>query len=220
MAPAAGPIGALDVTTPIRIDGEAPRAAPREPVVVQSDPATPIDYVEINERVLQFQDEAGFRLSVSAVAADGELAAVTPEGAIVLSRGDHVAVTGKGFAPRSDAVVWMFSTPRRLGVIRVRADGAFDERLRIAADVEIGSHTIQVNGLTATGALRSLGLAVVVRVSAPVAAPVASSPAQVRTPAPASSPDTSLPLAFVALAVLVAFGAGLLVPWRRGRGGP
>ncbi|MFZ9923448.1 MAG: hypothetical protein ACO3F4_02710, partial [Ilumatobacteraceae bacterium] len=84
----------------------------------------------------------------------------------------------------------------------------------ITNDVELGQHTIQVNGFSKEGALRSLNLAVVVR-SAPVAtAPELGTPTPV-VKEPSTSPSRSLPIVVVALLVTGAFAAGLLMPRRR-----
>jgi len=77
-----------------------------------------------------------------------------------LQQGNFLTVTGEGFKPNSVAVAWLFSQPRRLGVITVGADGAYAANLRIAEEVPPGQHTAQVNGLTIDGQVRSLNLAV------------------------------------------------------------
>jgi len=151
---------------------------------------------------------------MSAVDDRGQVAEVTPEGAIVLSHGDFVAVAGEEFRPGSDVVVWLFSTPRQLGVVRVRGDGAFSQRLRITNDVELGQHTIQVNGFSKQGAVRSLNLAVVVRSASVATSPDIGSPTPA-TEARLTSRSASLPILVVVVLVAGAFAAGLLMPRRR-----
>ena len=206
----------LDLTEPVLIESSFPEVAPRNPLIFQSDPQTSVDYVELNEQVFLFQDTNGFRLSVSAVDNLGRVAAVSPEGAIVLRYGDFVALSGEGFRSGSDAVVWLFSTPRRLGVIRVRTNGAFNERLQIVDDVELGPHTIQVNGVSAEGAVRSLNLAVVVRATS-TPTPIAIDAKDLTIKSKPSSRSMSLPIVVVGLLVIAAFAAGLLVPRERRR---
>jgi hypothetical protein len=172
--------------------------------------------VEINDQVFLFQDTNGFRLSVSAVDNLGSVAAVSPEGAIVLRHGDFVALSGEGFQSGSDAVVWLFSTPRRLGIVRVPTNGAFNVRLQIVDDVELGSHTIQVNGVSAEGAVRSLNLAVVIRATS-TPTPLAIDATDRAIDSTPSSRSMSLPIVVVGLLVIAAFAAGLLVPRERDR---
>ena len=199
---------------PVLVAGTVPRATPDSPVVIQTDPETVVDYLALNERVLQFQDDLGFRLSVSALDASGAMSPITPDGALLLSRADSITVTGAGFRPRSDAVVWMFSTPRLLGTVRVRTDGALSARLAIAPDVPLGAHTVQVNGVTERGAVRSLNLAVVV-VDAIAEAPTVASLPMVPTPEPGI--DRGLAPSLVAVLVASAFVLGAAIAWGGGR---
>ena len=43
--------------------------------------------------------------------------------------------------------IWIFSEPRRLGQLAVRADGTFAGRLDLPADLALGRHTLQANGV-------------------------------------------------------------------------
>lgn len=85
---------------------------------------------------------------------------VNTNGAIVVEQNNFIAVSGTGFLPNSTAVVWLFSEPSRLGTVSVGGDGTFTDRVPLAAGIEPGEHTAQVNGLTTDGAIRSLNLAV------------------------------------------------------------
>lgn len=78
----------------------------------------------------------------------------------MVERENSITVTGEGFKPGSDVVAWLFSEPRRLGVIRVAGDGSFEASLPINSDVPQGDHTAQVNGMIPSGDMRSLNLAV------------------------------------------------------------
>jgi len=149
-----------DLSLPVFVNNELPKPAAENPLVIQTGAETRLDIVTINEQVIQLQDSEGFRISVSATDAEGELTKVNTRGAIVVERENFITVTGEGFKPNSDAVAWLFSEPRRLGVVRVGADGKFEESLQIGDDVPAGEHTTQVNGLTTDGTVRSLNLAV------------------------------------------------------------
>lgn len=78
----------------------------------------------------------------------------------------YVGVSGEGFKPGSTVDIWVFSTPVKLGSLTVEGDGTFSGMLRLPTSIEAGTHTIQVNGVTASEetASTSVGL----RVSAAV----------------------------------------------------
>ena len=106
------------------------------------------------------QDIKGLRLSVSATNSNGELAMANTRGALVVTKASFIIISGEGFKPGSDVVAWLFSDPRRLGVVRVNTKGTFEKSLRVGSDVPLGDHTAQVNGLTRSGDMRSLNLAI------------------------------------------------------------
>ena len=149
-----------DLSQPVLIKDELPKAEPENPIVVQTGDETSWDVVTINRRVVQMRDNGNFRLSVTAVDDTGELTEVNTRGAIVVTHGHYLTVSGDGYRPGTEVVAWLFSTPRRLGTLRVTADGSFESRLLVDSTVEFGEHTAQVNGYTAVGDLRSLNLAV------------------------------------------------------------
>jgi hypothetical protein len=57
--------------------------------------------------------------------------------------------------------VWLFSAPTYLGQLTVNADGSFVAMVDLAS-IEIGEHTLQVNGLSVSGAQRSANMGVLV----------------------------------------------------------
>jgi hypothetical protein len=148
-----------DLSLPIYVNNQLPLASPDSPLVIQTVQAQ-LNIVTINDQVIQLQDGDGFRLSVSATNGGGEVLPVNTNGAIVVEQNNFIAVSGTGFQPNSTAVVWLFSEPRRLGTVSVGGDGTFTDRVPLAAGIEPGEHTAQVNGLTTDGAIRSLNLAV------------------------------------------------------------
>jgi hypothetical protein len=185
--------------------------------VIQTSDDRQLDVITINEQLVQLQDSTGFRLSVSATDSDGNLAQVNTRGAIVVQHQNFITVTGEGFKPNSDAVAWLFSEPRRLGVVRVSADGSFEKSLQIGADIPVGDHTTQVNGLTPSGDVRSLNLAVEVRERAPVVTDTTIDPVIVAAPNTGAGTSTSTALLILLLVIGVGFGllAGLMLARRR-----
>lgn len=105
----------------------------------------------------------GFSVALQALSADGAPAPVDASGRLVVRADGSVAVSGTGFRPGSTVDVWLFSTPYLLGEVAVGADGTFAAQLPLPAGVAAGEHTVQLNGLAADGAVRSLATGVVVR---------------------------------------------------------
>ena len=149
-----------DLSLPVFVESQLPNPEPGNPLVIQTESAVQLDIITVNDQVVQLQDTDGFRLSVSATDSQGILSRVNTRGAIVVERENSITVTGEGFKPGSDVVAWLFSEPRRLGVIRVAGDGSFEASLPINSDVPQGDHTAQVNGMIPSGDMRSLNLAV------------------------------------------------------------
>ena len=100
-------------------------------------------------------------------------------------------------------------------MVRVSADGSFEKSLQIGADVPVGDHTTQVNGLTSSGEVRSLNLAVEVHERAPVVTDTTIDPVLVAATGPRD--ETSVAIALIALGVVLgsALTALLLVVARR-----
>lgn len=83
-------------------------------------------------------------------------------GRLILQAGGFTRVSGEGFAPNSDVQVYLFSEPVLLGVARTDTKGAFTKLLPIPASTPPGGHTIQANGFTSDGKVRSLNLGVII----------------------------------------------------------
>lgn len=195
---------------PVFLNMQIPLPPLNQPQLLQQNPA-PVDYLLINQQVQQISTPDGFQMNVSATDESGNLTQVDPSGALVVQQNNYITVTGKGFRPFSDAVAWLFSTPRKLGNIRVGADGSFAARMPIDGGIGVGRHTTQVNGLTPSGEIRSVNLAVLVR-DAPAVAP--SPPTSFDPAMPLSVAEnpasTSWSTALVVLVAVVMFGGGLL----------
>jgi len=200
-----------DLSFPVFVDSQLPNPEPSNPLVIQTDSAVRLDIITVNDQVVQLQDTEGFRLSVSATDSQGILSRVNTRGAIVVERENSITVTGEGFKPGSDVVAWLFSEPRRLGVIRVAGDGSFEASLPINSDVPQGDHTAQVNGVTSSGDMRSLNLAVEVIAAKetsvnPVVTDTTIDPLIVAASGPRS--DTSARVAILVLGLVI--GAALM----------
>jgi hypothetical protein len=96
-------------------------------------------------------------------------------GNIVLNADRFVQFQGTGFAPGSVIKVWLFSDPNSLADVRADSQGNFVGKSQLPANIPEGQHTVQLNGLSQDGQVRSVALGVVVQpdlVPAPVISPV------------------------------------------------
>lgn len=105
----------------------------------------------------------GFSVGLGASTADGTALAVDDEGRLIATDGGTVRVSGDGFRAGSTVDVWIFSTPRHLGDVVVGADGRFSSDLPLPEGIELGAHTVQLNGVSHEGELRSLSTGIVVQ---------------------------------------------------------
>ena len=224
-----------DLSVPVYVNSELPQAEPENPIVIQTGEQTQLDIITVNEQIVQVQDAQGFRVSVGSLRNDGTFAEVNSRGALLVLPGGVISFSGEGFEPYSEAVAWLFSDPRRLGVMNVDENGRFDAQLTVTAEVPIGAHTTQVNGLTANGQTRSLNLAVEVvegdnlvgsdkTVSIPESsqgpAALSSNPRDTaQTYSPQNDPVTSRELAIATTALLSLAAAGAAAERRENRRG-
>ena len=112
----------------------------------------------------------GFTMSLAGLNAQGKPLGLTPDGALILEQDRTAAVAGTGFQPNSLVYLYLFSEPRFLGTVQTDANGTFKGQVPLPADIADGRHTLQSNGFTPDGTVRSLSLGVV------LATPVAAAP--------------------------------------------
>lgn len=131
-----------------------------------------------------------------------------PSGSTIeLEPGGTVRVSGFGFKPGSQVDVWLFSDPTYLGSLPVAADGTFDGSLPVPA-LPDGEHTLQANGISSDGQVRSTNVGVVIRNA------LAPNPVIDTLPSTGSTPGTSLVI------VVTVSALGVLALMVRRRSGP
>jgi hypothetical protein len=124
---------------------------------------------------------------------------------LTLEQNGLARVNGDGFAPATPVYVWLFSEPRYLGELTVNADGTFDGSVPIG-DIDVGTHTLQVNGTSFDGRDRTANLGVTVDPD-PEAIPLPTTDVL-----PATGSDHGLVMWFV---FILALGVALVVMTRR-----
>jgi len=171
----------------------------------------------LNNQVVTVSDETGFRFAVAAVDEAGNPMPIASDGSLVVQRDNWINIAGNGLQPNSTAVAWVFSEPRRLGTMKVLADGSFRQRFRVPEGLPAGGHTTQVNGIDAQGDVRSFNLAieVVEPTMTPhqsVQATITSDPVDAMIAVPVQdSMDVDNSSAYVLLAALLLGGALFVV---------
>lgn len=147
----------------------------------------------------------GFQLALAGDCSFGCTIQTDAQGRQVLELEENglANVEGEGFLPGTPVYVWLFSDPQLLGELTVQADGRFAGSVSLA-NVETGTHTLQVNGTSFDGKARTANLGVVV---SPEGMPM-SMPDQL----PATGSDAGL---LEWMIVLSALGGMLLLASRR-----
>ncbi len=76
--------------------------------------------------------------------------------------GEDVPVEGDGYAPDSEVVITIESTPRTLDRVRADADGAIAVDVTIPEDMPTGQHTLKATGVTPDGSPHVLAIQITV----------------------------------------------------------
>ena len=114
----------------------------------------------------------GWQVALEAADSSGAPLRIDDSGNIVLNTDRFVQFSGSGFAPGSIVKVWLFSDPAEISEVIADASGNFVGEAQLPEGIPVGQHTVQLNGLTKDGQLRSVSLGVVVEPVAVVPAPV------------------------------------------------
>jgi phosphodiesterase/alkaline phosphatase D-like protein len=167
------------VVSPPATTPSAPGLPPLVPIA--PNPAPPVGYGQaasnggpFSTYVLTFQQAIGaeiltlksWDLKLRAVGVDGTIKILINNNQVVFDKGTFVRLTGTGFMPNSLVAVHLFSEPIAIGNIVTDANGAFDASLPIRDYGLVGLHTIQVNGYSPDGLVRTANLPVIFRVTA------------------------------------------------------
>jgi hypothetical protein len=72
-----------------------------------------------------------------------------------------------GFAPGQPIYIWLFSEPSELGFVTADENGNYKGKVQIPESMEPGSHTLQVNGVSQSGEIRTVALGVTLNQEVP-----------------------------------------------------
>jgi LPXTG-motif cell wall-anchored protein len=145
------------------VTGDYPSLVPGESLVYEDATQTPVTITveNLNELVMS---NGAFELRLAAQCSSG--CEIQTDGSgrqvIELESSGAANVAGEGFQAGSEVDVWLFSSPIYLGQLPVNGSGTFSGLLPLPA-IEPGSHTLQVNGISSDGKVRSANLGVIVK---------------------------------------------------------
>ena len=104
-----------------------------------------------------------WQVALEATDTEGIPLVLDDSGNLVLNSDRFVQFQGTGFAPGSIIKVWLFSDPSSLADVVADSNGNFTGSAQLPTDIENGNHTVQLNGLSQEGQVRSVALGVVVQ---------------------------------------------------------
>ena len=168
--PAPAPKDTLDVQTALEVAAPAVDKKVLDlPSQVQvGNELQPSRIVLIENTTLQLVTATGGVLSVKAKDGDKPIP-VDSTGRVQMVRSNSVETEGDGLRPNSEFAVYLFSEPMLLGIGKTDSNGNFYASFPVDEELPLGQHTLQVNGMTASGESSSISLPVVVVESPEVA---------------------------------------------------
>jgi hypothetical protein len=158
--------GAPMPPAPVPIDNELPVLEPGQVIVIEDGVILDVD-VRVEDDTDLVVDGTTFDIRMiggctqrcpidtSGSSSDGGRAVLS------LEEDGSLSLEGSGFKPGSRIDVWVLDGTVYLGSFTVSSDGTFAERLSLTG-VLSGSATLQINGLSLQGALRSTNLGVTI----------------------------------------------------------
>jgi outer membrane protein OmpA-like peptidoglycan-associated protein len=127
----------------------------------------------------------GFWMALAGANSQGAPLGLTPDGALILESDRFASTWGSGFMKESPIKLYLFSQPVYLGDVLTNAQGEFLGQVQLPMSIPAGRHTIQANGYTPEGAVRSVSLPVIVQ--AATSRPAVRKVAKIVTFAPLSA---------------------------------
>jgi outer membrane protein OmpA-like peptidoglycan-associated protein len=93
----------------------------------------------------------GIDVIISSVGPAGVTLPLGADGSLLIVPGGELVVTGKGFAPTSTMVLWLLSTPTRIGTLKASRAGTVKVSAPIPSGMAPGAHHAQAFGYSAAG---------------------------------------------------------------------
>jgi hypothetical protein len=144
-----------DVKLPLTNNiGELPQVAPGKSTMLVDGVENSLDIQRVGNSLFRTTTSDGLSVDISQQSRSSSTANAnsTP----TFTRGQATRLSGKGFAPNSLVVVWLFSTPTKLGETQADSNGNFDFEVMINDELQGENHTLQVSGEHTDGTTRAL----------------------------------------------------------------
>jgi hypothetical protein len=142
---------------------ELPALAPTQSLAFENGSPVGVELVPTAEQSGYILSGDGWQVELEATDPSGSPLRLDDSGNIILNDDRFVEFSGTGFAPGSLVKVWLFSDPAELSQLTADSSGSFTGRALVPAATPVGEHTIQLNGISRDGQLRSVALGVVVQ---------------------------------------------------------
>lgn len=113
----------------------------------------------------------GFTMRLTGLSSSGQPLPLDDQQTLVVRTDGLAKVEGTGFRAASPVQVYLLSTPTFLGTVTTSASGAFDGIVGLPTSIVPGRHTLQSNGYTADGKVKSVSVGIIVRASRTSAKP-------------------------------------------------
>ena len=167
--------------TPIATPTATPTTSNLDPITQEQNPRVPVGGVPLGGSVLLVDGQPapvivrpdaprnptgldvegpGFTMRLVGRTTNDRPLGLTPDGALILEQDRTAFTQGTGFQTNSQVFLYLLSAPRFLGTVATDATGAFQGSVPLPLDIPAGRHTLQANGFTPDGVVRSLSLGV------------------------------------------------------------
>jgi hypothetical protein len=151
-----------------------PELTPTQSLAYENGSAVGVELVRNRSESGYILNGDGWVVNLEATDTTGTPLVLDNSGNIILNEERAVSFSGTGFAPGSTIRVWLFSDPSELMTVVADANGNFSGTTTLPVGIPEGQHTVQLNGLSKDGQVRSVSLGVVVQpdlIPAPVITP-------------------------------------------------
>ena len=147
-----------------RQEGTTPQLRPGQSLATNAGVPEVVNVTVIEDQKQTVIEGDGWVMSI---APDDENSNVVQneEGEVFLElvRDEAATVAGTGFMPNTRADIWLFSEPTLLGTVEIDENGEFNGTVEIDGKVvNVGEHTLQMQGVGMDGYVRAANLGVVV----------------------------------------------------------
>jgi outer membrane protein OmpA-like peptidoglycan-associated protein len=126
--------------------------------------STPVQVQVVTNPTQQVQTIQGstWALDLTALAPNGKPTLLTADGAVDVTAGGELALTGSGLTPGSVVNVFLIDPTQSLGSFIVGPDGTFSAMIPVPAGLAAGRYVVQANGTTPAGQVRSTSVGLLV----------------------------------------------------------